>query len=77
MRSAWQEHVAKTRRKGNRGKNEMSHREAMKAASVSWPKEKAKLLRKQKRECKARVAKKPPSKKHSGLETENEKSSAE
>ena len=77
MRSAWQEHVAKTRRRGNRGKNEMSHREAMKTASVSWPKEKAKLLRKQKKECKARAAKRLPPKNKSAPETENEKSSAE
>ena len=45
MRKGWTDHVAETRRKGNRGKNIMSHKEAMKAASVTWPKAKAKLER--------------------------------
>jgi len=38
----------------------MTHREAMKAASETWPKEKAKLIRRQKRECKKKPAVKPP-----------------
>ena len=45
MRKAWTDYVAETRRKGNRGKKTMSHREAMKAAAETWPKAKAKLLR--------------------------------
>ena len=49
MRKGWTDHVAETRRKGNRGKKTMSHREAMKAASVTWPKVKVKLIRKQKK----------------------------
>lgn len=53
MRKAWTDHVSETRRKGNRGKNTMSHREAMKAASETWPKAKAKLERKLKREKKS------------------------
>ena len=76
MRSAWQEHVAKTRRKGNRGKNVMSHRDAMKTASLTWEKEKAKLIRKRKRECKPQVAKRPRAEKAKVPETENEKSEA-
>ena len=49
MRKGWTDHVAETRRKGNRGKKNMSHREAMKAASVTWPKVKVKLIKKQKK----------------------------
>ena len=49
MRKGWTDHVAETRRKGNRGKKTMTHREAMQAASGTWPKIKAKLLRKQKK----------------------------
>jgi len=65
MRKAWTNHVAVTRRKGNRGKKTMTHREAMKAASSTWPKEKAKLIRRQKRECKTRPVVKPPPKNES------------
>ena len=50
MRKAWTDHVAETRRKGNRGKKNMTHREAMKAASVTWPKVKAKLERRLRKE---------------------------
>lgn len=46
MRKAWTDYVAEVRRKGNRGKKTMTHREAMRAASVTWPKAKAKLIRK-------------------------------
>ena len=49
MRKAWTNHVAEVRRKGNRGKKTMTYREAMQAASQSWPKTKAKLERKTKR----------------------------
>jgi hypothetical protein len=49
----------------------------MKAASGTWVKEKAKIQRRQKRECKSRVVRKPPAKKEAGLETENEKSSTD
>ena len=49
MRKAWTDHVAETRRKGNRGKKRMTHREAMQAASVTWPKAKVKLQRKLKK----------------------------
>ena len=61
MRKAWMDWVGKTRKRGNRGKdNNMTHREALKAAAVTWPVEKAKLLRKQKRLSKKKVAAKPP-----------------
>ena len=45
MRKAWQQYVAEVRRKGNRGKSTMTHQEAMKTASLSWPKKKAKIER--------------------------------
>jgi len=61
MRKAWTDHVAEVRRKGNRGKKTMSHREAMQAASKTWPKMKAKLIRKKQRESGASTrAKKVP-----------------
>ena len=50
MRKAWTDHVAETRRKGNRGKKTMSHKDAMRAASITWPKVKAKLERKLRKE---------------------------
>ena len=50
MRSAWFEHVRKTRRKLSKGKKEqVSHRVAMQHASSTWPKEKEKVQRAQKR----------------------------
>ena len=62
MRTAWMDYVKKIRKKGNRGKSTMSHREALKAAAVTWPKEKAKLIRKQKRDAKKQVAENTPPK---------------
>ena len=53
MRSAWFDHVRKTREKESRGKKvKVTHREAMKIASASWPAIKAKLQRKAERERK-------------------------
>jgi len=50
MRSAWFEHVSKTRKKLSKGKKDkVSHRVAMQHASSTWPKEKEKALRAQKR----------------------------
>ena len=69
MRKAWTDHVADTRKKGNRGKKTMSHREAMKAASESWGKVKKKLLRAQAKKQKS--AAKPPPKKLKDEPTEN------
>ena len=76
MRKGWTDHVAEVRRKGNRGKKTMSHREAMKAASVTWPKMKAKLLRKAKRQ---KSGAKPPVEKPSARKDESaeEKASKE
>ena len=47
MRKGWTDYVAEVRRKGNRGKKTMTHRDAMRAASVTWPKAKAKLISKE------------------------------
>ena len=72
MRKAWMDWVAKTRKKGNRGKgNVMSHRQALKAAAVTWPKEKAKIERRQKRICKKRSVPKPSLETESAPESEN------
>ena len=49
MRNEWFDHVRKTRKKMSRGKNQISHRDAMKAASGTWPEAKAKLIRTRKR----------------------------
>ena len=62
LRTDWFAHVHKTRKKMARGSKEpISHRAAMKAASITWPKEKEKLLRKRRREAKKqeKPAKKP------------------
>ena len=58
MRKRWGEHVNKVyeklKRKAKRDKTTITRREAMKVASESWPKEKAKILRKMKKEEKAK-----------------------
>tara|TARA_B100000029_G_scaffold362707_1_gene355724 strand:- start:672 stop:899 length:228 start_codon:yes stop_codon:yes gene_type:complete len=46
MRRSWFDYVAKIRKKGNRGKNTMTHAQAMKVAAETWPKEKKRLERK-------------------------------
>ena len=47
MRNHWFEYVAKTRKKLSRGKKGgVSHREAMREASQTWPAFKKKLLNK-------------------------------
>ena len=51
MRSAWFDHVRKTRKKLTRERKEaVSHREAMSIASTSWDGEKKKYARKIARE---------------------------
>ena len=56
MRQHWFEHVRKTRvRMSKKKKEPVSHRDAMKEASVSWPKEKAKIERAQKRAAKKKA----------------------
>ena len=58
MRNAWCDYVRKTRVKMSRGqKVKCTHRDAMKAASVGWPVEKAKLQRKLAREAKRQAKK--------------------
>lgn len=53
MRSAWFDHVKKTREKESRvQKTNVTHREAMKLASQTWPTIKAKLQKKLEREKK-------------------------
>ena len=49
MRHEWFEHVRKTRKKLSSGKNKISHRDAMKAASGTWADAKAKIIRTRKR----------------------------
>lgn len=53
LRKEWFAFVAKIRsREQRKQKKPVSHRQAMAIASQLWPKEKAKLIRKQKRENK-------------------------
>ena len=62
MRREWFLYVAKTRKKMARGKKgPVTHRAAMKEAALTWGKEKAKLLNREKREQR-RLAKEGPSK---------------
>lgn len=58
-RKEWFKHVAVVRKRLQRKNKGASHKTAMAQASVSWPKEKAKLQRKVVREAKkaAKVAK--------------------
>ena len=51
-RKEWFNHVAKERRRLQRKDKKATHRQAMAAASVTWPKQKAKLQRKAAREAK-------------------------
>ena len=58
MRKEWFNFVRKTRTKMSRAsKTNVSHREAMKAASAEWPKEKLKVLKRLKREAKREARK--------------------
>ena len=50
MRKKWFEHVSKTRKKLQRTDKTTTHRQAMTAASITWPKEKVKIQNKIKRE---------------------------
>jgi len=54
-RKEWFNWVAKTRKKLSTKKKPCSHKEAMAKASITWPKEKAKLERRAKRMMKAAV----------------------
>ena len=56
MRKEWFNFVAVTRKKLQRKTKEpVTHRAAMKEASLVWPKEKAKILNRQKRDERKRV----------------------
>ena len=71
MRKNWFDYVAKIKKKNNRGKKSMSHAEAMKEASKTWPKEKKRIERRLKR-CQQAALKPPKQKNH--LESENDQS---
>jgi len=51
MRKLWFEHVSKTRKRLQRKDKAATHRQAMKEASISWPKEKVKIQNRIKREA--------------------------
>ena len=56
MRKEWFSWVAKTRKKNQRGsKKPVTHRQAMKAAALTWGKEKLKILNRIKREQRKRA----------------------
>ena len=66
MRKKWFEHVEKTRKKMLRQDKTTTHRQAMTAASTTWPTEKVKIQNKIKREKRradklAKQVCKPPS----------------
>ena len=64
LRSDWFAWVQKTRKKLSKGQKELvPHRTAMKAASITWPKEKEKLLKRRKREANKQSRLKATSKK--------------
>ena len=58
MRNHWFEHVAKTRKRLSRARKEpVSHRDAMREASVTWTNLKAKVRRKMDRQLKKNTTK--------------------
>jgi len=72
MRSAWFEHVRKTRKKLSKGKkDQVSHRAAMQHASSTWPKEKEKVLRAQKRAQRKKLKEPKSDKKENVTESTN------
>ena len=74
LRSDWFAWVQKTRKKLSKGaKTLVPHRVAMKAASITWPKEKEKLLKKRKREAKQQQKIKPTPKRCEDEEKHTEK----
>jgi len=74
LRQEWFLYVAKTRKRMTRkSKEPVSHREAMKEASTSWPTEKKKLLRRKKRQKKAEAGNERPSKKPKPPNSEDKK----
>ena len=64
LRQEWFLYVAKTRKRMSRkSKEPVSHRDAMKEASTTWPTEKKKLLRRMKRKKKLEAGNERPNKK--------------
>ena len=60
MRNSWFDWVAKTRKKMSKGlEKPVAHREAMRRASESWPAQKVKLIKKQKRAAKKKKLAEP------------------
>ena len=76
LRQEWFLYVAKTRKRMSRkSKEPVSHRDAMKEASTTWPNEKKKLLRKIKREQKQKAVCKRPAKKPQAPKSDENKTS--
>ena len=74
MRKKWFEHFHKTRKKLLRKDKKTTHRQAMKAASVTWPKEKVKIQNKFKREQR-KLAKEKQNREPQGVKPPEEKQS--
>mgnify|MGYP000335177469 CR=1 FL=1 len=72
LRREWTTFVAKTKKKGNRGKSQMTHKEAMKEASKTWVKEREKIIRRHSRAYKKQSESKPPSRKLEELPCESD-----
>ena len=54
-RQLWQEHIKTVKKKLQRKDKTITHKAAMSEASKSWPSQKIKLLRKQKRQTKKKA----------------------
>ena len=74
MRKLWFGHVNKTRKKLQRKDKTASHRQAMKEASITWPKEKVKIQNKFKREQR-KLAKEKQNREPQGVKQPEEKQS--
>lgn len=70
MRKNWFEYVAKIKKKNNRGSKTMTHAEAMKEASKTWPKEKRRIERRLKK-C-PKSASEPPKQKNQDAENDQQ-----
>ena len=70
MRKNWFDYVAKIKKKNNRGSKTMTHAEAMKEASKTWPKEKKRIERRLKK-CQQSEPK-PPKQKNQDVESDQQ-----
>ncbi len=70
MRKNWFDYVAKIKKKNNRGSKTMTHSEAMKEASKTWPKEKKRIERRLKKCQKSEL--KPPKQNNQELENDQQ-----